>query len=162
MPQGSLTAKIHTWSKRLSKSWENKVLKVFNHYELTGLLNRMDRSTSWITDNINRHLKELDAESWLEKVQSLPNLRTYKTFKSSLKTEAYLSLPRFKRSILASLRCGSLKLEIETGRYSTPPTPADQRLCKYCSLSCIENEKHFLLHCPLYEDIRLSLLSELF
>ena len=44
---------------------------------------------------------------------------------------------------------------IETGRYNKPFTPAKERYCKYC-LNQAENEKHFLLYCPLYNCIRES------
>jgi hypothetical protein len=44
---------------------------------------------------------------------------------------------------------------IETGRYNKPFTPAKKRYCKYC-LNQAENEKHFLLYCPLYNCIRES------
>ena len=39
-----------------------------------------------------------------------------------------------------------------------PFTPAEERYCKYC-LNQVENEKHFLLYCPLYNCIRESFQS---
>jgi hypothetical protein len=44
-------------------------------------------------------------------------------------------------------------LNIETGRYNS--TPHEQRLCKFCP-SSVEGEKHFILHCPKYQNIRNS------
>jgi hypothetical protein len=44
-------------------------------------------------------------------------------------------------------------LNIETGRYNS--TPHEQRLCKFCP-SSVEGEKHFISHCPKYQNIRNS------
>ena len=48
---------------------------------------------------------------------------------------------------------------IETGRFSTPVTPLSNRLCKFCNLNCIEDEIHFLIECPLYNDIRSNFIE---
>jgi hypothetical protein len=45
------------------------------------------------------------------------------------------------RSILTRFRISAL--EIETGCYTTPKTPLENRLCKQCNLSEIEDEEHF-------------------
>jgi hypothetical protein len=54
------------------------------------------------------------------------------------------------RSILTCFRISAHKLEIETGRYTTTKTPLENRLCKQCNLSEIEDEEHFLINCPKY------------
>ena len=56
------------------------------------------------------------------------------------------------RSILTHFRISAHKLEIETGRYviTNPKTPLENRLCKQCNLSEIEDEEHFLINCPKY------------
>ena len=79
-----------------------------------------------------------------------------------MKTEPYLkcNITRMERRTMALFRCGSLPLAIETGRYSRPPTPLDERYCSLCDLKSIENEKHFLLECPLYSDLRYNLFRE--
>ena len=38
--------------------------------------------------------------------------------------------------------------------YSRLPTPVDDRLC---DMGVVEIEKHFLLDCPLYSDLRYDL-----
>jgi len=161
-PDTSFLSKIHSWSKTFCKSWDNKLIKVFNGFGLEHIITSLDKSSGWILNKIVVHLKEVDFNNWYQGVQALPKLRTYKLFKTVLSTELYLNLPRYKRSILASLRCGSLKLEIETGRYSNPPTPAAARICKFCNFNCIEDESHFLLQCPFYHDIRISALPNFF
>jgi hypothetical protein len=88
-------------------------------------------------------------------------LRTYRLFKDTLEVEPYLLLNqhRFQRRSLAMFRIGVLPLEVETGRYARPATPLDQRICQLCNSHAVEDEKHFLLQCPLYEDQRQALLQ---
>ena len=44
-------------------------------------------------------------------------------------------------------KLSSHKLHIERGRYEN--VPRDERFCKFCNMSQIESEYHFLLVCPL-------------
>ena len=49
------------------------------------------------------------------------------------------------------MRISSHHLRIETGRWAKPkPIPLEDRLCKYCSDSKIDNESHFLLGCATF------------
>ena len=50
-----------------------------------------------------------------------------------------------------------MPLAVESGRYTKPKTPLTERLCKFCESSAVEDEKHFLLDCELYTDIRYTL-----
>ena len=61
---------------------------------------------------------------------------------------------------MALFRTGSLPLAIETGRYARPPVTVENRLCVVCNKNCVETEKHFLLDCPLYDDLRLILFLQ--
>ena len=63
------------------------------------------------------------------------------------------------RSFLAKIRLSAHNLEIEKGRYIE--TNKNDRLCKICQNSDIENEKHFILHCPKYEAQRKIFLTKL-
>ena len=85
-------------------------------------------------------------------------LRTYKTFKSQLKLEKYLSVSmNFKyRKTLCKFRCSDHTLLIETGRHKR--LDVNDRICKNCTLGLIEDEIHFLLVCPAYETLRTNLL----
>ena len=46
------------------------------------------------------------------------------------------------------IRTNNNKLMIETGRYNQ--TPHNDRFCPVCNYGIIEDEFHFLLHCPKY------------
>ena len=65
-------------------------------------------------------------------------------------------MPRENRRLLAMFRAGSLPLAIETGRYSRPQIPLEQRICAHCGKNEIENEMHFLIECSLYDDLRFD------
>ena len=54
---------------------------------------------------------------------------------------------------------GNLPLAIETGRYSKPKTPLQDRLCKFCSSNSIKDETHFLIDCDFYSDLRYDLIE---
>ena len=49
------------------------------------------------------------------------------------------------------------KLQIETGRYTVPITPRNERLCKICTV--VEDELHALFHCPAHTFIRVKFHS---
>jgi hypothetical protein len=90
-----------------------------------------------------------------------PKLRTYKTFKTDFQLEPYLSFPCNPHHTVALVRfrISSHNLCIETGRYTRPKTPEENRLCIYCVGNKVENEVHFLIDCPNYKDDRLKLMQ---
>ena len=94
------------------------------------------------------------AVKWANDIQNLPKLRTYRLFKTDFKCEQYvlLKLKKCERSIMAQFRFRILPLRIETGRYTGEPI--ESMLCKYCSASAVETEKHFLLERYFYDDYR--------
>ena len=69
-------------------------------------------------------------------------------------TENYvrLNLSRNERSILAQISCGILPIHVETGRFER--LKIEERLCDHCTSNAIEDEYHFLFHCPLYHPER--------
>ena len=50
-------------------------------------------------------------------------------------------------------------MEVETGCYSK--TPLNERICKLCNTNTIEDEIHFTLNCPLYDDVRDPLMEKI-
>ena len=85
-----------------------------------------------------------------------------------------LCLPFGVLRVLAQLRIGWAHLEVEQGRKRRPKVPREARLCRLCSgddatlamrqavlarTGCsahVEDLKHFLLECPVYDDIRVA------
>jgi hypothetical protein len=59
------------------------------------------------------------------------------------------------RRSLARFCCANHKLQIELGRQVKPvKVPVQQRYCKLCNLGAIEDEDHFLLVFPAYQNVR--------
>ena len=98
-----------------------------------------------------RKLEFLYNIEWCNKLVFKPKLRTYKMFKSHKYTENYVkfNLSCKERSMLAKFRMGVLPINIEVGRYRN--ISVDQRFCYNC-VTEIEDEIHFLLVCPVYEN----------
>ena len=65
-------------------------------------------------------------------------------------------LPLKHRSAFAKFRCGVAPIRIETGPYEG--LSIEERICPFCS--DIEDEKHVLLECRVYNDLRTSLLDK--
>ena len=66
-------------------------------------------------------------------------LRTYRTVKDKLVFEPYLNFDsRHARILLTRLRSGTNSLRIERGRWCNK----------------VEDERHFLVECALYKDVR--------
>ena len=112
-------------------------------------------------DEISLQMLQKDSIDWHQEVLNKPKLRTYVTFKSELHVEDYLYYVtnRRSRSLLGQFRMGILPLYVETGRFNN--TPLERRLCTCCSLNEIEDEYHFLMICPKYDNLRHNLFSKI-
>ena len=117
---------------------------------------------------VKEKLSQIDIHNWENEIASNGRdenngnkLRTYITYKNTFCTEYYvkLNMRRDHRRILARFRSCNLPLTIETGRFTKPKTPLNQRVCKFCKTLAIEDETHFLISCEFYSDIRYDLLK---
>jgi len=88
-----------------------------------------------------------------------PKLRTFKLFKDTFRSEPFIVSPTNINHTLALIkfRISAHNLAIETGRYTKPKTPIENRTCIHCTRNEIESEQHFLLSCPLYNNERHEL-----
>ena len=94
---------------------------------------------------------------WKQIICSKPKLRTYCSFKSNFIMENYLFLFNKKhRHAIAKLRTSAHNLEIERGRWCNKPV--ESRICIFCDAKHIECEKHFLIECEKYSDLRTDLI----
>ena len=150
---------IHNWSKRNGRGWEARVLKLANGLNVSEILNDTNLPVRLALEVLKESLSNKDNDNWNKQLAESDKLRTYKTYKNVLNSEWYCCLPmsRDHRRILFKLRSCSLPIAIETGRYSRPKTPINERLCKFCQSDSVESETHFLLECELYTDLRHSL-----
>ena len=86
-------------------------------------------------------------------------LRTYCKIKKDLKFEPYLQLHhRGGIPEVAKIRDGSNRLRIEQGRYEKEQI--HERVCRLCPSGSVEDESHFLLQCPVYDDLRNAMWTK--
>ena len=95
---------------------------------------------------------------WLQTIDNMPKLRTYKLFKRTVGKESYLDLPPQYRKTLAQFRAGVFPLELERGRWRGKPV--EERICRQCTMLAVESEYHYLVECTKYNDLRLKLAED--
>ena len=122
---------------------------------------------AWLADEIgdtcafltlfSQRLSDSSYQTLRDDIDSSAKAITYKLFKSNLAPETYLSidLPYLYKKTLSNFRCSGHNLMIEKGRHMN--IDRQLRFCNYCvkqDSHIVEDEKHFLLICPLYETLR--------
>ena len=138
LSDGEPLAYIVSLSKRLK-------LKEVKHYEtLINKYTNVDEIVSAFNDNVKSSIRNKS-----EKGRS--KYSTYITINPNLEAPSvYTSIRGHKNaSMVAKLRTSSHNLQIEMGRRTS--TPRENRKC-YCG--DVEDEKHFLTQCTMYEHIR--------
>lgn len=77
------------------------------------------------------------------------------------RTKAFTSSLRRRMDIVnvARLRMGSHSLNIERQRWGSGRLARAQRLCQVCAMGMVEDELHFMLECPRYDDLRQKLFE---
>ena len=158
MAEDRLPKKIFNWSKRFKSSWASRA-ETFLRANDIDTSQMLDKSS--VLNVLRTRLHDNECTNWQKELwndagrKNGNKLRTYRLYKQDLQSEPYVTtnLPRAFRRTLASFRCGSLPLRIETGRYQRPPLEVGERICVFCNLA-VEDEAHFLLNCELYSDLR--------
>ena len=136
---------------RTGKTWCSDIKTILGQ---VGLLSSFQNKLSVNLKVMEERLLNLHKLNWLNKIQSVSKLQTYKQFKSDFVTENYLlsNLSKTEKSHLAQFRCGILSLRVETGRYVI--LSVNERICNLCNLNETEDEIHFLLRCTCYNALR--------
>ncbi len=139
---------------RCNNNWSSEVKSIFNSIDLGQIFD--DLHVCDIED-VYKKCESNYNERWQLGITLKPKLRTYVTFKQNFDSEEYVKYcySRHKRSLIAQFRMGVLPLAIETGRFRS--ISLEERLCVLCDVNVIEDEKHFLCNCKLYEDIRQTM-----
>ena len=120
--------------------------------------------------DIKQRLIDIEYQCWQSEIfcdqrshSSQSNkLRTYRTFKIKYEYEEYLDKVKNpkQRTLFTKLRISNHKLEIERRRYQRPYIKPEDRLCQLCG-SEKEDEKHFLLRCAAYDNLRKEFLIQM-
>ena len=132
-------------------SWYTKVSSLAESYNID--INAMSY-TERDRLNIKSKIKRKFIDKWEDDVQNIrqfPIVRTYNLFKSKFGIANHLLHVKNSklRNALSKIRCSSHTLNIERGRYTRPITPEHLRVCHLCKT--IEDEKHFIIDCKLYD-----------
>ncbi len=110
-------------------------------------------------NSVRSKIFDLFAAKWRSEIPNFTSLYNYRLFKTENVLEKYLSIIKDERhrKAFTRLRLHSHDLAIETGRHCRPKISRSLRLCVYCNLNQMEDEIHFLISCPLYQNLRVML-----
>ena len=171
MDESRLNRHIIEWARDSNCcSMISKCKELFNELNLNHMFNLDLQYGKYDVFNIRENLMEMYAEAWSEEVNKvgskngtgLNKLRSYKMFKQTYKCEEYVNNKDIRygdRRALAQMRCGSAPINIKLGRYRNGVyLPAEMRLCPICNEG-VEDEKHVILECSFYDDLREKLLD---
>ena len=158
MPNTRLTKKVFNWDYRRAlmgrKGWNHDLKKLLQSTEQSdvfyGLGVEQPRQVLTLFGKCKERKEE---KSLIEDINTMQKLRTYKDLKLTIGTEDYITtnMERHSRSLISKIRIGTLPINIETGRYKQQAV--QDRKCPNCT-DLVEDEKHFLMDCPMYEDAR--------
>ena len=95
--------------------------------------------------SVKERLYDQYLQKWRQDITYSRKMRTYQLFKINYNLEPYLLLPSHLHTAIGRFRISCHSLAIETGRYTRPPLPPEERVCQTCGV--MEDEKHFLLNC---------------
>ena len=175
MPRSRLVSNIYdatrTWKYSLSEIGQKLASEIGFNPRLDGIYDNTLRRK--VHKELKCQSQYYFEEMWYKSISSQSSvfhskkygnkLRTYCKFKRTLSLETYLLLKidLNSRKSLTNLRISSHKLRVETGRYEKPCLPVNQRTCEKCNISEIEDEKHFVIRCKLYDKERKHLFNKL-
>jgi len=148
------------------KTWVTNVRNILQTYGFAYVMQQYKEiNTCVFLSDFKKLSYEKYVHNWEQEIQKIdvhPILRFYCTFKTTFQIEPYLLCikdPKIRKAI-SRFRLSSHDLHIEKGRYLKPKTPEHLRICAICNTG-IENEKHFIEKCPLYNNLRNVLYDKL-
>ena len=105
-----------------------------------------------------QRLRDVFIQEWSGTVQDWERYEHYRDFKTIFGKEKYVfhTSSYCFRVAITQLRFNELPLNNNICRYSTVNK---EKMCPFCS-NQIENEAHFLLRCPQYDDLRNKFIKE--
>ena len=117
--------------------------------------------------SIKKQLKKDYIRNWLKAGNNTSECSRekfiHKEVKYDYQLEDYLRTIRnpAHRISMTKLRLGLHSLRIQTWKYENrgAPIPVEGRICLVCNRGYIEDERHFLMYCPRYDNIRNELHS---
>ena len=175
MSNNRLTKQIFLYDQFFSKSspnldtWSNEVMQILSRNNLFFVVNSV--APKLAIKMLQDSLLTKDCANFKRECSKLPKLRTYNHIVSPFISQdavhyTRLCLPFIVRKRLAQLRLGVLPLRIETDRYKRVKIPPDRRFCIQPNCAnlntnlVVEDERHFLICCDQYKNLRLKLFAD--
>ena len=146
-------------------SWYSAIINIHKLIQTPDVNKYLLCKPTSLNRSIKFDLKNLYIDIWHETRNKLINqggkLRTYLKLKNNFGCEKYIQLIKDLkvRSSITKFKISSHKLKIESGRYTKPFTPLENRKCERCDLNLIEDEIHFFDKCPSFSNSRLDLFE---
>ena len=137
---------------------EKNVLTLVRQY--TPYYTEADYLVPKANDEIKQNVKQTYDTFWKSEINSMSKSDTYLLIKENVRFEKYMGAIKnhHHKIALSRLRMSSHPLMIEKGRHFKPPLERADRKCPMCK-DQIEDECHFLITCPLYNDDREDLFQ---
>jgi hypothetical protein len=170
MMEWGLNGEVNSWLKDVKNVFDSvgmsEVFVIGPHYFESHI------QKSQLLLQIERRLKDQYEQLWKVEVERKEakngkekqgnKLRMYGKFKKCFGFEAYLEevRSRRKRICLARFRMSAHSLRVESGRWDKPFTEVEQRICHLCGKG-VEDEKHFLMQCSMYEVLRKEMVNKI-
>ncbi|MES9880789.1 MAG: reverse transcriptase family protein [Sedimenticola sp.] len=167
-----LNKSIFRWStekcNRRCNNWSYRVIDMLKSFG-SDIFCRIDQfiSKAQVLNTVLPLLTDKYISQWSADVSRVDSrtgrggnkLRLYMTFKHEYCVESYCKqvFNRSHRGALSKFRSGTAPIALEHGRYTG--LPVNERYCFNCN-NVVEDEKHVLLVCPLYDNIRIDLFEE--
>ena len=143
-------------------NWASQIKNILESLGRTDLWVNQEHNNNLSLDVIKERILDQYKQSWYSAINNSQRLLSYCRFKHNFNLEGYLDViqeNKFKIA-LSRFRLSSHSLEIERGRYTN--VPREDRICKVCNSSFVENEYHFLLVCPAYRLLRRQYMKPYF
>ena len=144
-------------------NWVSLVKDLLSHlgFQYVWLQQGVGNETVFLSE-LRQRLTDNFVQNWNGRLQDSSRAICYKNI-SDFGFKQYLECVTVKkfRNALLRLRTSSHRLEIESGRWARPTSkPIAERLCFVCNK--LEDEYHFVLECPVYNDLRCKYIKRNF
>jgi hypothetical protein len=154
-----LTVSAHE-SQNENHPWSELIKTELFSIGLGGLFSQVKTTKTNISSTYFRRKLDIFYQNAFSQLNDQSSkLRMYGKIKKESGFETYLDkIPIKDRTAFTRLRLSNHQLMIEKMRHQFPKPPEAERRCPFCP-DHVEDEVHFLLHCPTFSLHRNALLS---
>ena len=143
--------------------WFAKIETIMNECGLRYILETPPEilDPTFVKVTLKDRITAIESQDWHSSIMDSGHCATYKTFKTTLKIEKYLTILNSKEAVdLCRYRSGNHSLPIITGRYNG--IEKGERICPLCSNNVVGDEKHYIFICPTFEQERSRYIDDMF